>query len=79
MNLAESALEFSKQVLKPGGSFLIKVFQGEGFDEYLKLLRANFDKVKTRKPKASRDRSKELYLLVKHMTPQEITWSNLRL
>ncbi len=63
MNLAECALEFAKQELKPGGSLLIKVFQGEGFDEYLKLMRVSFQKVKTRKPKASRDRSKEQYLL----------------
>lgn len=63
MNLAENALDFACKTLKPGGSFLTKVFQGEGFDQYLKLMRAHFQKVKTRKPKASRDRSKELYLL----------------
>lgn len=63
MNLAESAVAFAQQVLKPEGVFLIKIFQGEGFDQYLKDLRTIFKKVKTRKPKASRDRSKEVYLL----------------
>lgn len=63
MNLAESALAFAQKVLIPEGAFLIKIFQGEGFDQYLKDLRTIFKKVKTRKPKASRDRSKEVYLL----------------
>lgn len=63
MHLAELALEFSVQHLKPGGAFLVKVFQGIGFEEYLKLMRSHFAKVATRKPKASRDRSSEQYLL----------------
>lgn len=63
MNLAECALAFAKKVLKSEGCFLVKVFQGEGFDAFLKEMRESFQKVKTRKPKASRDRSKELYLL----------------
>jgi 23S rRNA (uridine2552-2'-O)-methyltransferase len=63
MHLAELALEFAAQHLKPGGAFLVKVFQGVGFEEYLKLMRSHFDKVVTRKPKASRDRSSEQYLL----------------
>jgi len=63
MHLAELALEFAKQHLKPGGAFLVKVFQGVGFEDYLKLMRSNFAKVVTRKPKASRDRSSEQYLL----------------
>lgn len=61
--LTELALEFSKVWLKPSGNFLVKVFVGEGFDEILKNMRAMFDKVVTRKPKASRGRSNEVYLL----------------
>ncbi len=63
MYLAELALEFAVQHLKPGGAFLVKVFQGVGFEDYLKLMRSHFVKVVTRKPKASRDRSSEQYLL----------------
>jgi 23S rRNA (uridine2552-2'-O)-methyltransferase len=61
--LAELAFDFAKQALRPGGCLLIKVFQGEGFDALMKSLRANFSSVKTRKPEASRSRSKEVYLL----------------
>ena len=61
--LTELALEFSSEWLKPGGSFLVKVFIGSGFDEIVKTMRLRFDKVVTRKPKASRDRSSEVYLL----------------
>lgn len=63
MYLAELALDLAEKVLKPGGHFLVKVFQGEGFDEYLRQLRQRFDKVVSRKPKASRARSREVYLL----------------
>ena len=61
--LTELALEFSKDWLKPNGSFLVKVFIGAGFDDIVKTMRLHFDKVVTRKPKASRDRSSEVYLL----------------
>lgn len=61
--LTELALEFSKDWLKPSGNFLVKVFIGAGFDEILQNMRQMFDKVVTRKPKASRDRSSEVYLL----------------
>ncbi len=61
--LTELALEFCKDWLKPQGNFLVKVFIGEGFEEVLKNMRSIFDKVVTRKPKASRDRSSEVYLL----------------
>ena len=61
--LTELALEFSQDWLKPSGNFLVKVFIGEGFDEILLNMRAMFDKVVTRKPKASRGRSSEVYLL----------------
>lgn len=61
--LTELALDFCQQWLKPGGSFLVKVFIGSGFDEIVKQMRQQFGKVVTRKPKASRDRSSEVYLL----------------
>ena len=63
MHLAELAMEFAFEHLKPDGSFLVKVFQGAGFEDFYKLMRSRFAKVVTRKPKASRDRSSELYLL----------------
>lgn len=65
MYLVELAIDLAKETLKPGGSFLTKVFQGEGFDEVLKDLRANFKQVVTRKPSSSRPRSRETYLLAK--------------
>lgn len=61
--LTELALEFCKDWLKPNGNFLVKVFIGSGFEEILQSMRLTFDKVVTRKPKASRDRSSEVYLL----------------
>lgn len=63
MYLAELALDFAASHLKPGGAFLVKVFQGVGFEEYLRAMRSRFRRVTTRKPKASRGRSNELYLL----------------
>lgn len=63
MHLAELALDFASSHLQPGGAFLVKVFQGAGFEDFIKLMRHRFGKVVTRKPKASRDRSSELYLL----------------
>lgn len=63
MDLAELALDFSRQWLKPGGAFLIKLFQGAGFDDYIRSLRADFSRVTMRKPKASRARSREVYAL----------------
>lgn len=65
MYLAELALDMARQVLNPGGDVLVKVFQGVGFDEYLRDMRACFATVITRKPKASRPRSKEVYLLAR--------------
>lgn len=61
--LTELALEFSLKWLKPEGNFLVKVFIGSGFDEIVRQMRDGFEKVVTRKPKASRDRSSEVYLL----------------
>ncbi len=63
MYLTELALAFSQQWLKPNGNFLVKVFIGAGFDDMVKVMRQQFAKVVTRKPKASRDRSSEVYLL----------------
>ncbi|HDS1733875.1 23S rRNA (uridine(2552)-2'-O)-methyltransferase RlmE [Pseudomonas hunanensis] len=65
MFLCELALDLATRVLRPGGDFLIKIFQGEGFDVYLKDVRSKFDKVQMRKPSSSRDRSREQYMLAK--------------
>jgi len=65
MYLAELALDFAQKKLKSRGNFLAKVFQGAGFDEFLAELRTNFKTVVSRKPKASRSRSREMYLLAK--------------
>jgi 23S rRNA (uridine2552-2'-O)-methyltransferase len=63
MHLVELALDFALNNLSKSGCFLVKVFQGEGFDAFLKEMRDNFTKVVTRKPGASRARSREVYLL----------------
>lgn len=63
MYLAELALDFSDNHLKPGGAFLIKLFHGAGFDDYVKQMRRRYDKVVIRKPEASRKRSPEVYAL----------------
>ena len=65
VGLAELALEFARDRLKPGGSFLVKMFQGSGIDEFRKQLAESFSTVAVRKPRASRDRSSELYLLAR--------------
>ncbi|RZV49976.1 MAG: 23S rRNA (uridine(2552)-2'-O)-methyltransferase RlmE [Pseudomonadales bacterium] len=69
MLLAELALDLARQVLKPKGDFLCKVFQGEGFDQYLADCRGSFERVISRKPAASRPRSREVYLLGKGFKP----------
>lgn len=61
--LCELALDMCDQVLKPGGEFAIKVFQGEGFNEFFASVREKFKTVKTRKPDSSRARSREVYLV----------------
>ncbi len=63
MYLAELGLEFSKAHLKPDGAFLVKVFQGTDYENFLRAMRETFKTVAVRKPDASRDRSAELYLL----------------
>lgn len=65
MYLAELALEFADRVLTPGGDVLIKLFQGAGFDEILREARRRYGRVVTKKPKASRTRSPEIYLLAR--------------
>lgn len=63
IGLAELALDFACRQLKPGGDLLVKLFQGRGFEGFLREMRACFDQVMTRKPEASRGRSNEIYLL----------------
>ena len=65
MYLAELALDLAQNVLKNGGDFLVKVFTGEGLDEFKQALREHFGKIVVRKPKASRPRSPEIYILAR--------------
>ncbi|MBI3897853.1 MAG: 23S rRNA (uridine(2552)-2'-O)-methyltransferase RlmE [Gammaproteobacteria bacterium] len=65
VELAECAIEFAEQALRPQGTFLVKTFHGAGFDELIKHLRARFTKVLVRKPEASRAESRETYILTK--------------
>jgi 23S rRNA (uridine2552-2'-O)-methyltransferase len=65
--LCELAMDFAIQRLKPGGAMLVKLFQGEGSEAFLKAVRARFAKVQVRKPKASRARSPEIYLLARDL------------
>jgi 23S rRNA (uridine2552-2'-O)-methyltransferase len=65
MYLAELALEFVRAHLKPGGDFVVKLFQGTDFDGFVREVRSMFSKVQVRKPKASRPRSREVYLLAR--------------
>ncbi|HFC91389.1 MAG TPA: 23S rRNA (uridine(2552)-2'-O)-methyltransferase RlmE [Leucothrix mucor] len=64
--LCELALEMAREVLKPNGSLVVKLFQGQGSDEYLRDVRNSFRQVKIRKPKASRARSKEVYVVARN-------------
>ena len=68
MYLCELALDMAVRVLKPGGGFVVKVFQGEGFDAYRKEVQAHFKTLKSRKPQASRPRSPEVFLLAQEFT-----------
>ena len=63
MYLAELALDFARSILREGAYFLVKVFEGEGIGEFKQVLGSEFEKVKVRKPKASRSRSREVYFL----------------
>ena len=65
VHLAELALEFAAEVLQPGGGFVVKLFQGSGLSQYQRQVEVCFAKVDVRKPKASRDRSREVYIVAK--------------
>jgi 23S rRNA (uridine2552-2'-O)-methyltransferase len=67
IHLAELALEFAVLWLQPGGDLVVKMFQGEGFPEFQRAMQGHFDKVYVRKPKASRDRSREVFLVGKRI------------
>ena len=67
MYLADLAIDFALKILSRNGHFIVKVFQGDGFDEYIKKSRSSFRKVSIIKPKASRPRSKEVYLLASQL------------
>ncbi|MCB1733842.1 MAG: 23S rRNA (uridine(2552)-2'-O)-methyltransferase RlmE [Gammaproteobacteria bacterium] len=69
MYLAELALELAREVLKPGGDLLVKVFQGAGFEALRRDMQAVFGSLASRKPKASRPRSREVYLLARNFKP----------
>lgn len=69
MHLVELALDMAINTLKPSGSFVCKVFQGEGSDDWFKLCRQHFSKVAIRKPDASRARSREVYLVARGFKP----------
>ena len=70
MYLVELALDMARRVLRPDGQFVAKVFQGEGFDSFLRDAHSDFARVLTRKPKASRPRSREVYLVAKGFHPR---------
>jgi len=67
MALVELALDTAVKFLAPNGAFVVKVFQGQGFDEYMKLVRNQFRTVRTRKPAASRARSREVYVVARNL------------
>jgi len=69
MYLCELALDMAVRVLKPNGAFLVKVFQGEGYEEYRKQIQQHFPVLKARKPEASRQRSREVYLVATGFRP----------
>ena len=68
MYLVELAMDMARRVLKPGGSFVCKVFQGEGFDEFVRDARNSFERVRVIKPKASRSGSREVYLVARNFS-----------
>lgn len=67
--LCELALDFARQHLKSGGALLVKVFHGEGFDDFIRDARTSFNRVVTRKPKASRPKSREVYMVATGFKP----------
>jgi 23S rRNA (uridine2552-2'-O)-methyltransferase len=73
MYLAELAVDFADRVLRKGGVLLFKVFQGEGFDPLMKVLRTHYRDIRIRKPRASRPGSREVYVLAKHGNPANVS------
>ncbi len=73
MYLAELAIDFAGQVLREGGDLLFKAFQGEGFDAMVKTLRVQYRQVRIRKPRASRPRSREVYVLARHYKASNVS------
>lgn len=71
LNLAEHALEFAISILQPEGGLLVKLFQGEGIEAFIKEVKKHFKSVSIRKPKASRSRSREIYLVAQHYKNSE--------
>jgi len=71
VHLGELALEFATEWVQPGGDLVVKAFQGEGFAELQKQMQREFEKVYVRKPKASRDRSREVYLVGKGLKSRQ--------
>ena len=71
VHLGELALEFAARWVQPGGDLVVKAFQGEGFAELQKQMQREFEKVYVRKPKASRDRSREVYLVGKRLKSRQ--------
>ena len=71
VHLADLALEFAGKWLQPGGDLVVKAFQGSGFAELQREIQRRFDKVHVRKPRASRDRSREVYLVAKGFNGRE--------
>jgi len=67
MALVELALDSATTFLAPDGVFVVKVFQGEGFDDYIRQVRKSFGRVKVRKPAASRPRSREVYVVARNL------------
>ena len=73
VHLGELALEFAGNWLQPGGDLLVKAFQGGGFAEFQRAMEGQYDKVYVRKPKASRDRSREVYLVAKRLLRESVS------
>ncbi|MAF51338.1 MAG: hypothetical protein CMH64_04585 [Nanoarchaeota archaeon] len=71
LKLSEKAFEIAKKVLKPKGNFLVKVFQGEEFEELLKIIKKSFEFCKSYKPKSTRKASKEIYIVAKNYLKKE--------
>lgn len=78
IDLARSALTIAKKILKPGGSFLVKVFQGDMFDAYLREVKHEFSRVQAHSPQASRKESAEMYLIAKKLLSAPVRIGDVR-